>query len=170
MNTNIFDGYITKVLNNDETEILKKFFSSIDTNSELKFNNFQMLYMPNFKITIDTLKNNNKEFYFLSDTDSIYYYFVQHKLSLKTLLNTNFSFMEMHPSSMTSKNTYYVCSRQEYKQQNIDLYTHNFKYKSNHVYNEIKKRLHYTFMLLNYIIMPDIAKYLFLMYYEVAFG
>ena len=57
-----FDGYVTKVLNNEETEILKELL--IKSNYyEIKIRSitkFPMFYMPNMEFTMKNLEVNKK--------------------------------------------------------------------------------------------------------------
>ena len=114
---------------------------------------FQMLYMPNIEITKETLKNNKKNIYFLVDDYGTNYY-IQYKVSLKSFSSGNVKVIKFTQLDFTCYRCSHICK----------LSTCTY------IYNSIKRRLQNTFTLLNYIFITDVAKYLFLMYYDVAFG
>ena len=166
---NKFNDYVTKVLNDDETVILKQIFidCGYDEYEILQLNNFQMLYMPNIEITkenIQKIMENEKYIYYLIDRNYITPY-LKSKLSLSTLYHKRFSIIGMKISIHSKFYTFPI-----WFYDSKIMYNKNHTIFCNSIYDPIKYRLLCTFMMLNYIIIPDIARYLFLMYYDVVFG
>ena len=120
------------------------------------------------EITMETLEKNDKSFYFLGDTFGIKPYFIQRKVSLNTLINKKFSLLEIRPKLEYRIN--YTCWCSAHDETDLKKYNTKIRREFNYTYDAITKRLHNTFILLNHIFITDIAKILFLMYYEVAFG
>ena len=85
------------------------------------------------------------------------------KLSLGTILGDQFLLL-----GLSTDHNMKLCGV-HYNFNAISVGNDNFK-KSLHIKNIFKERLQQIFMLLNYIFITDVAKYLFLMYYDVVFG
>ena len=163
MSANEFKDYIIKVLNVEETKILKQCLikDGYPENIILPIKNFQMLYMPNMEITTENLQL-RKNIYFLVD-DYVTKYYIQRKFSLNTFVTKNFCLIRM---SRHMLHNLYTCHCYEYKINSGNL----LNCAAECIYNKIKDRHSDIFMLMNFMFITDIAKYLFLIYYEVAFG
>ena len=171
LNLKTLDGYVIKVLNNEETKFLKQIFIDLEYDDETMkmLKNFQMLYMPNIEITTENIQKimeNNQYIYYLTDFNNLGWY-LQKKLSLRTLLYKNFTIIRTY---INIQSKYNILTDFNHNEKHKNAYNKDYVNFCNHIYDTIKYRLQYTFMLINYIIIHDIARYLFLMYYEVTFG
>ena len=171
MNNNEFNDYVTKVLNVEENNIFKQYLinSNFNNFTQESLDKLPMLYMPNIKITTYNLTINKKIIYLVADSDEFGDYYLKHKLSLQTLSNEHFSLLNI---KIIVPKDIRLISCLSFVDLNTITYdwTNKNQIKCYHVYNVIKQRILDTFMLMHRIFVDDIAKLLFLMYYDVAFG
>ena len=149
---NNFNNYTTKVLNDNQTKIVKKYLISNKFANTAITNNFTMIYMKNIEIT-PTMLENEFIIYFLSD-ENFY-----GKLNFDSFCNKQLvlNYIDSKTKSFTSVSF-------------NDAGKNFHSYRCLTIYNAIKERLQDTFIIFHHLFIVDIAKYIFDLYFDVIFN
>ena len=155
------DGYIIKILNEDEFETFNEYIHISYSSLNLEY---PILYTPNIKIDKNVLLNNSKCIYYLVTKKSGGDGHPNPKQLFTSFINRSYFVNYIYQKPQTDDKLYPP------KINRCNMSPQNISFDINNFHDKIIQRYITTYILLKNIIFIDVAQYIFKFYFRETIG